>query len=159
MLRYIPHRWAFSNPEEAEIRVYRITQEQRELLHSQIGLAENDRLIFEFIDQNPMPGAVHYYEIASINQGRMWLAAGPIRVDVYELLGLSIEEVTTADVLLDDSSSNYSTQDDYINETVYADETNIAATNFGIVAWIVAAAVVPATVLALIIIKNRKLSN
>ncbi|MCL2189573.1 MAG: hypothetical protein FWC16_10740 [Defluviitaleaceae bacterium] len=143
LLRYIPRRWFFSNPEEADIRVYRVTEGQRTLLHRQTGVRENDRILFEFIDQSPIPGAIHYYEIVRMNQGWTELATDPIRVDVYALLGLVTEP------------NDYPKQDNYANEDTPADEPNIAPNQSGVIMWIVIAAIVLGAVFAFIIRKHH----
>jgi len=159
LLRYIPRRWFFSNPEEADIRVYRITDGQRELIHRQTGVIENDRIMFEFIDQNPVPGVIHYYEIARMNQGRMELATDPIRVDVYGLLSSLAEEAANADVPLNNSDitepNDYPEQGNYTNEDTHDDEPNIAPNHSGVIMRIVIATTVIGAVFTFIIKKYR----
>jgi len=159
LLRYIPRHWVFSNPEEADIRVYRVTEEQRELIHRQIGATENDRIMFEFIDQNPIPGAIHYYEIVRMNQGWMEFVTDPIRVDVYELLSLPAEEAVSADVPPGNSditeTSDYLEQDNYTNEDTNADEPIATPNHSRVIMWIVIATIVLGVVLAFIIKKHH----
>jgi hypothetical protein len=140
LLRYIPRRWFFSDPKEADIRVYRVTEGQRELIHKQIGVTENDRILFEFIDQNPIPGAIHYYEIIRMNQGWIELATDPIRVDVHELLSLPAEKATNTDIPLGNSDTT---------DPNHADEPNIAHNHSGIIIWIVIATIVLGSVFTL----------
>lgn len=129
LLRHIPRRWVFTDDEEADIRVYRITAGQRELLHGQIGVSADDRILFEFIDPNPIPGAVHYYEIMRVRRNWTYLATDPIRVDVYELLGLPGEEVVTAEKSL--VNGGITTVNDHfeqgcgVNEGINADERSV----------------------------------
>jgi len=159
LLRYIPRRWVFTNPEEADIQVYRVTEGHRELIHRQIGATENDRIMFEFVDQNPIPGAIHYYEIARMNQGWTNLVTAPIRVDVYELLSLSAEEVVNDDVPLDNSditeSNDYPEQDNYTNEDAHDDEPNIVPIHSEVIMRIVITTIVLGAVFAFIIKKYR----
>ena len=154
LLRYIPRRWVFTSPEDAEVRVYRQTGQERELIHSQFGVAENDRIMFEFVDPNPVPGAIHYYEIVRINQGWSEFATDPIRVDVYELTGLSAEEA-----VYDETPDNYDAAepDNYPQQDDYADEPSTTTPSHSrVIILIVIAVIMPGLVLAFVIKKRRR---
>lgn len=120
IIRYVFNRWDFDRAENMDFRIYRSAVPielnrhvhrtdfdglAMELIYNQIGIAPDDRIIFEFIDQTAEQGQVYYYSLWRM--GDDWNEnitpgneppVGNIRVVVDETPGIAEAETAESDI-------------------------------------------------------------
>ena len=186
-LNYVLPRWTFRSFSEREFRVYRsaapITQRgfttdtnfiqlNMELMHTQRGISQYDRIIFEFIDHTAENGQVYYYSLWRM--GEEWHEnvtpggeshVGSMRVVVDDMLGIAeVEDIgpeTNANEAIPPSTPETETPADAeISYTAgvmpSGNEISNHSNRRGV--WI-AAALFVAVLLALAYAYRRKISN